>query len=122
MLTDVREDEVVADRGDQQQPRFAELALDIELAREAVAAVGVDGRVRGVPRRLRREELGHVRFGAAFAAVVEQPRGLVAHQRRGLETSVRLRERELHALIRADRLAEDDAPGGVRRGALYEPS
>ena len=35
---------------------------------------------------------------------------------------VRLRERELHALIRADRTPEDDALAGIARGALDEPA
>ena len=54
VLADVGEHQVVVDRRDLVQPRLAELALDVVLAGEAVAAVGVQagvGRLPGRPRR-----------------------------------------------------------------------
>src|SRR5207244_3910469 len=51
-----------------------------------------------------------------------QPGGLVAQERGRLELSVRLRQRELDALIRSDRPAEHDTTGRVRRGAFDEPA
>src|SRR6266542_4126663 len=77
VLADVGEHEVVADRRDEQKTRLAELALDVVLPSETVATVGIEASVSGIPRRLRCKELGHVRFRAALAIVVEQPRRLV---------------------------------------------
>src|SRR5207249_7497611 len=101
---------------------LTELALDVVFGREAVAAVRVERGVRGVPRRLRREELRHVRLGTARLATIEEPRRLVADERRGLEPRVRLGDRKLHALVLADRSAEHDPLARVTRGALDEPA
>ena len=113
--------QVVADGRDEQQPRLAELALDIELAGEAVAAVGVDRRVRRVPGGLRGEELRHIGLSPALAIGFEEPGCFVAHEARRLKARVRLRERELDALVRPDRPSEHDALRRVGRGALYKP-
>ena len=49
------------------------------------------------------------------SALVEEPRRLVAHQVGRLDRRVRARDRELDALVRADRPAEDDPLGRVAR-------
>ena len=53
-------------------------------------------------------------------ALLEQPGGLVAHEVGRLDRSVRARERELHALVGADRPLEHDALAGVARRAVEE--
>src|SRR5579864_4695954 len=122
VLADVGQHEVVVDRRDAIEPRLAELALDVELDGEAVAAVGIQAGVGGVPGGLRGQQLGHVGFGAAALGGVEQPGGLEAQQVGGFEAGMGLGDGELDALVGADRSAEDDALGGVTRGALDEPA
>ena len=53
---------------------------------------------------------------------VEEPGRLVAHQVGGLDRGVGPGDRELDALVGADRAAEDDALGGVARRLLDEPA
>src|SRR5687768_5609403 len=122
VLRDVGEHQVVVDRSDLVEARLAELALDVVLGREAEAAVGVEAHVRGLPRGLRGEKLGHVRLGAARPAGVEEARTLPAHEVRGLGVRVRARERQRHALVLPDRTAEDDPLLRVGRGAGDEPA
>src|SRR5262249_56367765 len=105
VLADVRHHEVLVHGRGLVQTRLAERALDVVLFGVAVAAVAVDTRVAGLPRRLRGEEFRHVGFGAARLARVEQRGGLITHQRGGLHAHVRLRDGKLHALVVADRLA-----------------
>src|SRR5262245_33050725 len=65
VLTEEGEHEVVRDGRDAVEARLAELSLDVVLLRKAEAAVGVEARVRRRPRRLRGEQLRHVRLRAA---------------------------------------------------------
>src|SRR5207249_2093132 len=74
------------------------------------------------PCRLRGEEFRHVRLGPAFLLAVEEPRRLVSQQRDRLDLRVRLRERELDALIRTDRPSEDDPLRRVLGAARDEPA
>src|SRR3954470_17355298 len=73
VLAEVGEDQVVRDGGDGVEARLAELALDVVLLGEPEAAVGVEARVRGLPRRLRGEQLREVRLRAARLALLEEP-------------------------------------------------
>ena len=118
MLADVGEDQVVRDRRHLVEPRLAELPLDVVLLGEAEAAVRVEARVRRRPGRLRGEQLRHVRLRAARQALLEQPRRLVAHQVGRLDLRVGARDRELDALVRADRPPEDDALATRTRAAF----
>src|SRR5207247_1370111 len=102
-------------------PRLAELPLYVVLLREAEASVGVQARVRRLPRGLRREELRGVRLRPAGLPLLEQPRSLVAHEVCRLDRRVRLRDRELHSLVRTDRAPEDDALRRVASCQLDEP-
>src|SRR5437763_1232255 len=108
VLAHVGQHQVVVDRRHAVQPRLAEFALDVELDRKAVAAVRIQARVGRVPRRLGGQQFGHVGFGAALLASVEEPGRLVPQQIRRLESRVRLGDRELHALVGADRSTEDN--------------
>src|SRR3954451_16369360 len=101
VLAEVGEDQVVRDGGDGVEARLAELALDVVLFGEPEAAVGVEARVRGLPRRLRGEQLREVRLRAARLALLEEPGCLVAHQVGGLDRGVCLRNREWHGLVLA---------------------
>src|SRR3954462_1908403 len=60
VLGDVAEDQVGADRHHLVQPRLPELALDVVLVGEAVAAVELQAGVPRLPRGLGREVLRHV--------------------------------------------------------------
>ena len=82
----------------------------------------VEACIRRLPRRLRGEQLGEVRLGPARLSLLEQPRRLVPHQVGPLDRGVRLSERELDALVLADRAAEDDALGRVGGRLLDEPA
>ena len=68
MLAEVGQHEVVAHRGDLQQLGLPELALDVVLGRERVAAEGVHRRVARLGRGLGGEQLGHVRLRPARLA------------------------------------------------------
>src|SRR5580704_7777737 len=59
-VRDLRQHEVVADRGDGRQPRLAEPPLDAVLLGDAVSAEGVHRRVGGRPQRLGGEQLAGV--------------------------------------------------------------
>jgi hypothetical protein len=59
--------------------------------------------------------------GAAGLLRVEQRAGLEAHQVGRLDLDEGLGDRELHALVLADRPVEDDALAGVAAGAFDEP-
>ena len=61
------------------------------------------------------EQLGHVGFRAAGLAGLEQRGGLAQHQVGGLGLGIGARDRELDALVLADRPAEHDALVGVGR-------
>src|SRR3989442_3233441 len=80
VLADVGEHEVVVDRRGLVEATLAELALDVVLLGETVPAVAVDARVGRLPRRLRREVLGHVGLGPARLCSVEQRCGLFADE------------------------------------------
>src|ERR1700730_1824439 len=72
VLGQVGKNEVRRDGGNLIQPRFAELALDVVFARKAKAAMSLQTHVGRLPRRLRREKLCHVGFGAArFSGIIQ---------------------------------------------------
>ena len=74
MLAEVGQHEVVRDGRDRVEARLAELALDVVLRREPVAAVRVEAGVRRLPRGLRGEQLRDVRLGAARLAARRRAR------------------------------------------------
>ena len=113
VLGQIGQDQVGRDRGDLVEPGLAELALDVVLGGEAEAAVGLQADVGGLPGGLRGEVLRHVRLGAAGLFLVEEAAGLEAHQVRGLDLHVGLGDRELDALVLADRAVEHDALVGI---------
>src|ERR1700728_3338608 len=119
-VRDLREHDVVADRGDCGQPCLAEPPLDAVLLGHAVAAEGVHGRVGGGPQRLRGKQLAGVHLEGRVLALLEQLGGLPSHQARGLQVRVRLGERELDALVLADWPAEDLTLVGVGGRAVDE--
>src|SRR5882762_399606 len=107
VLGEIAEDEIGRDRCDLVQPRLAELALDVVLLGEAESAVGLQAHVARLPRGFRRELLGHVRFRPAGLALLVELRGALDHQRRGFGRHIGAGDRKLHALVLADRPAED---------------
>src|SRR5712691_7578257 len=113
VLGEVAQHEVGRDRRDLVQARLAELALDVVLLGEAEAAVGLQAHVARLPRGFRSELLRHVRFGAAGQALIVERGGALDHERGGLGRHVGACDRELHALVLADRPAEYLALVGV---------
>src|SRR5215217_6495586 len=121
VLSYVREDEVGGDGRDLEEPGLAELPLDVVLCVEAVAAEDLHRRVRRLPGGAGREHQGHVGFGAAVLAPLEQLRGPEAHQVGGLHVYVGLCQGELDALVLSYRTAEDDALLGAAGSLFHEP-
>src|SRR6478609_1763262 len=117
VLADVCEDQVVRHRRDRVQARLAKLSLDVVLLGEPETAERVQAGVRGLPGRLRGEELRHVRLGAARLLLVEEPCSLVPDEIRGLQAGVRACDGKLHALVRTDWTTED-LPLGRIGGSL----
>src|SRR6478672_1189081 len=122
VLGDVRKNHVGRDRRDLVEARLAELAFDVVLAREAEAAMRLDAHVGRLPRRFRGKVLRHVRLRAAWLARVEKRACPEAHQVGGLDLDVGVRDRELNALVFADRPVEHDALVRILDCALDEPS
>ena len=106
---------LLRDRRDRVEARLAELALDVVLRREPVAAVGVEAGVRRAATRPPRRAASPCSPRRRTAGPRRRARPPCSAQVRGLDRRVRPRDRELHALVRADRPAEDDALGGVAR-------
>src|SRR6185437_11748518 len=71
----------------------------------------------GLPACLGGEIFGGVCLGAAGLAGIVERRSVAHRELRCGELGPALRQRVLHALVLADRPAEDDALLGVRRGA-----
>src|SRR4051812_22851598 len=67
VLCEIRQKHVRRDRRYLVEPCLAELALDIELLREAEAAVRLHAHLGRRPRGVRCQELRHVGLGAAVA-------------------------------------------------------
>src|SRR5215204_4137678 len=65
VFTYVREDKVGGDGRHLEEPGLAELALDVVLGVEAVAAEGLHRGVRGLPGGVGGQQQGHVGLGAA---------------------------------------------------------
>src|SRR5712691_6909366 len=105
VLGEVAQDEIGRDRRDLVQARLAELALDVVLLGEAESAVGLQAHVARLPRGFRRELLRHVRFRTTGLVALVELRGALDHERGGLGRHVGARDRELHALVLADRPA-----------------
>src|SRR5687768_8676942 len=73
VLAEVVEDHLLGDGGDAHDADFAPVALDVEFAGVAEAAVGLEGAVGGFEAPFGGEVLGHVGLGAAGLAVVVEP-------------------------------------------------
>src|SRR5688572_26561139 len=80
VLADVGEDEVRRDRRHLIETSLAKLPLDVVLGGEAEAAMRLEAHVRRLPRRVRGQHLGHVRFAATGLTIVEETRSLVTHE------------------------------------------
>ena len=78
----------------------------------------LDAHVGCKPARLARQHLRHVRFRTSTFPSVEHTRGLGHHFGSCGKLNVRARNRELDALIFADRAAEDIAILRVSRSAV----
>src|SRR5215217_7585064 len=107
VLGDVGEDQVGRDGCYLVEARLAELALDVVLGVEAVAAEGLHRDVRRLPGGLRRQELRQVRLRSAGRSLLEEGGGFLDHERGRLDARVRPRKGELDALVLPDGPAED---------------
>src|SRR5262245_1712366 len=113
VLGEVGQDQVGRDRRGLIEPRLAELALDVELLGKAEAAVGLQAHVGGRPGGVGGKELGHVGLGAALAPGLIEGRGRAHHQLGRAHLRIGARDRELYALVLANRPAEHDALLGI---------
>src|SRR5437773_2934910 len=125
VVRDVREDEIVRDRGDLVQPRLPHLPFDVHVPCHPIAAVDVHRHVRRAPGALRREVFRDVRMLADFLRIriglVESGR-IPSHEVRRDEPCMRIRQGELDPLVAPDRSAEDDASLRVFHGPIDEPA
>src|SRR5919107_3521180 len=117
----VREDKVGGDGRHLEEPGLAELALDVVLGVEAVAAEGLHRGVRGLPGGVGGQQQGHVGLGAAGLARVEQFGCSKAHEVGGLHAYVCPCYGELDALVLAYLAAEDEALRGAAGCTVHEP-
>src|SRR5690606_21714054 len=122
MLRHIRQNQVGGDRRHLVQTGLAELALDIVFAGKAETAVGLQAGVGRFPGRLGRQVLGHVGRRTGVATGVVFFTGAPAHQVGGFDLDVRFGNRELHALVLADRATEHFAVTGVLGRLLDEPA
>src|SRR3954470_14012175 len=121
VLRHIGEDQVGRDGCYLVQPGLAELALDVILVGKPEAAVELKAGVGGLPRGFRREVLGHVGLGSAGLVRIEATARVEAHQVGGFEFDEGFGDRELHALVLADRPPEHDALVDVGNHLVDEP-
>ena len=121
MLGQIRQDQVGADRRHLVQPGFAVLALDVVFLGEAEAAMGLDADIRRLEGSVGGEHLRHVRLGARILPGLVEPQRLLHHELGRAHVGVGAGDRELHALVLADRPVEQLALLGISRGLLDEP-
>lgn len=121
MLGEVAEDEIGGNGSYLVEAGFTELALNVELLGEAKATVGLKAGFRRLPARLGRQHLCHVRLGTRILLGLIAVHRLVQHQFGGSHPGIGLGDRELDALVLADRSAEDLALAGVAAGLFDEP-
>jgi hypothetical protein len=121
MFGDIGQDQVGGNRRDLIEPRFAELAFNVVFASEAKPAVILEADVGRFPRCIGSQHLRHVGLGAARLMRVEQFACLEAHQVGCFQVDIGLGDRELHALVLADRAAEHHALIRIFRHFVDEP-
>ena len=121
MLGHIRQDQIGRNRSDLVQARFAEFALDIVFAGKAEATVELQARIGGFPRRVSRQHLGHIGFGAARLMRIIEFAGAISHQIGCFEIDIRFRDRKLNPLILSNRPAENNTVFYVAADLVDEP-
>ena len=121
VLGDKAEDEIGGNGRDLVQARLAELSLYLVLRRKPVPSVRLEAHVRGLPRRLGGQHLGHVGLRAARLALVEERRRALHHETGRLDRRVRLGDGERHALVLPNRSVEHLALVGVSERTNKNP-
>jgi hypothetical protein len=109
VLGQIGKDEVRRDRRDLVEAGLAELALDVVFLREAEPAMRLDAGLGRSPGGFGGQHLGHVSLLAGRLTRLEQAAALAHHQLGRTHLRVGARNRELDALVLADRTAEHDA-------------
>ncbi len=121
MLGNIGQDQIGRDRGHLIESGLPEFPLDVVFLGEAEAAVGLHAGIGGVPGGISGQHLGHVGLGAAIDPGFVFAGGFPHHQFGGPHRRIGLGDRELDALILADRPAEHHALAGIVGGLLDEP-
>src|SRR5262249_55812090 len=121
VLGEVGQDQIGRDRRGLIEPRLAELSFDVELLGKTEATVGLQAPVRRPPAGVGGEELAHVGLGAALAPGLIAGRGRAHHQLGRALLRIGARDRELYALVLANRPAEHDALLGIAGRLGDEP-
>src|SRR6266567_9188351 len=122
ILAEECQHQIVVDGRGHIEPRLAEFAFHIIFPRETIAAIRVEAGVRRFPGGLAGQKLRHIRFGAALFAAVELLRRDIAHASGGFDMGIAARKRKLHALIGADRFAENNALASIFGAPFDEPA
>ena len=117
----IGQDQIGRDRRHLIEPRLAEFALDVVFLGKAEAAMGLHAGIRRFPGRIGRQHLGHVGLGAAIEPGLVFAGGFLHHQFGRAHRGIGLGDRELDALVLADRAAEHGALLGVVGGLGDEP-
>src|SRR5207244_1169237 len=92
------------------------------LSRKAITAMRIERGVARSPCSLCTEQFRHIRLGAAWLAGIEHLRRPEPHQVRRLRLRIRLRNRELNALILCDWATEDHSLITIPHRSLNKPA
>src|SRR6266700_5147311 len=122
MLGDIGQDQVRRDRGNLIQSGLTELALNVVVSGQAVAAIGLNCDVGGLPRGIGSQQLGHVGFGPTWLTSIKEFGRPQAHEIGRFHMDVRLGDRELDALVLADGTTKDAALLAPLSCSLNEPA
>src|ERR1051326_8103420 len=108
VLCDETQDQIRRNRSNLVEPRFTKLSFDIVFLCEAESAIGLYRDVRRFPGSICRQQLGHIRFGAARLSIIEKLCRSNTHEVGGLNVGVCFGYRKLHTLILTDWTVKND--------------
>ena len=107
MFCEEAQDQIGRDWRNPVEPGFAEFTFDIKLFSEGKSAMRLHAHIRRLPRCLSSEILRHIGFSTALLARFIEFRCMLDHQIGCFSLRVALGNRELDALILANRLAKN---------------
>src|SRR5258707_12984704 len=108
-------------RGYLMQPGLAELTPNVMVGGQAVAAIGLQRDVGGLPGGIGSQQLGHVGFGPTRLTPIEAFGRPKLHEVGGFHMAVRLGDGKLDALVLCDGATIEAALFGALSCPLNEP-